>query len=49
VSSDAHSLDDLARTEYGVSVARKGALTAEHVVNTRDVEGFLAALKRPPS
>lgn len=44
VSSDAHSLEDLARTEYGVGVARKGGLTREDVLNTKDADGFLAAL-----
>ncbi len=35
VSSDAHGTDSLAYVELGVSQARRGWLTKEHVVNTR--------------
>jgi DNA polymerase (family 10) len=48
VSSDSHAVDHLEHLRYGVDQARRGWLRAEDVLNTREVGGFLAAL-RPPA
>ena len=42
LGADAHSVAGLTNVALGVGVARKGWLTAEDVINTRDAEGFLA-------
>ncbi len=42
IGPDAHSLAGLANVDLGVGIARKGWLTAEDVVNTKDAEGFAA-------
>jgi DNA polymerase (family 10) len=42
IGADAHSAAGLANTEFGVRVARKAWLEAGDVLNTRDVEEFLA-------
>lgn len=47
IGADAHNLPGIRYVDYGVAIARKGWLTAEDVLNTRPVEGFLAhAAKR---
>jgi DNA polymerase (family X) len=46
ISCDAHSVGDLASMRYGVGTAQRGWATAEHVVNTRPLQGlrdFVAA------
>lgn len=43
IDPDAHTPDNLADTDYGVGVARKGWLTAVDVLNTRGCEEVLAA------
>jgi DNA polymerase (family 10) len=49
LGADAHSVAGMANVALGVGIARKGWLTARDVLNTRDVEGFLAhAQRRPP-
>jgi len=46
VDSDAHSVKHLAfPREHGVDQARRGWATAADVLNTRPVDGLLAALK----
>ena len=46
IDSDAHSVKHLAfPRQYGIDQARRGWATAADVLNTRPVEGFLAALK----
>ena len=40
IGPDAHSLAGLANVDLGVGIARKGRLTAEDIVNTKDTEGF---------
>ncbi|MCG8468319.1 MAG: DNA polymerase/3'-5' exonuclease PolX [Gemmatimonadetes bacterium] len=44
VTTDAHRTDELDLAHYGVEQARRAWLEAEHVLNTRGVEAFLAAL-----
>jgi DNA polymerase (family 10) len=47
IGADAHNIPGIRYVDYGVAIARKGWLTAEDVLNTRPVEGFLAyAAKR---
>jgi DNA polymerase (family 10) len=47
VSTDSHGVDEFDNLRYGVDQARRGWLRREDVLNTRDAEAFLAAL-RPP-
>jgi DNA polymerase (family 10) len=42
IGADAHSIAGLANVDLGVGIARKAGLSREQVLNTRDVEGFLA-------
>jgi DNA polymerase (family X) len=45
INPDAHSPDGLRDVTYGVGIARKGGVTAEHVLNTRglqDIQDWLA-------
>lgn len=42
IGADAHSIAGLANVDLGIGVARKAGLTKDDVLNTRDVEGFLA-------
>lgn len=42
IGADAHNAAGIANAEFGVGIARKGGLTAAHVLNTRDADGFLA-------
>jgi DNA polymerase (family X) len=49
INPDAHSPDGLRDMIYGVGIARKGGVTAEHVLNTRglqDVQDWLAQRRR---
>ncbi len=46
VGADAHSVAGITNVAFGVGVARKGWLGAEHVLNTRDAEGFLDHARR---
>ena len=49
LGADAHSVAGMTNVALGVGIARKGWLAARDVLNTRDVEGFLAhAQRRPP-
>lgn len=38
INPDAHSVDGIAHYQYGVGIARKGGLTKEDVLNTRNVK-----------
>lgn len=49
VATDAHRPDDLDLAHYGIEQARRAWLTPEHVLNTRGVEDFLAALQGKPA
>jgi DNA polymerase (family 10) len=42
IGADAHNTAGLANVEFGVGIARKGGLGPSHVLNCRDVAGFLA-------
>lgn len=42
IGSDAHTVAGIGNVEFGIGVARKGALTPDEILNTRSVEGFLA-------
>ncbi|HEU4345414.1 MAG TPA: DNA polymerase/3'-5' exonuclease PolX [Candidatus Binatia bacterium] len=44
VSTDAHSTQALANLRYGVFMARRGWLTREEVLNTRDTKEFMKAV-----
>ena len=46
ISTDAHHLRHLENMKYGVQTARRGWLGPEDVLNTREVEGLRAALRR---
>jgi DNA polymerase (family 10) len=41
IGADAHSVGGVGNIDLGVGIARKGWLTAEQVLNTRPLEGFL--------
>jgi DNA polymerase (family X) len=45
VSTDAHSTGSLANLHYGVSIARRGWLSREEVLNTLDTEDFMRAVR----
>jgi DNA polymerase (family 10) len=45
VSSDSHSVRGFANLPWGVAQARRGWLTRQDVLNTRDAEAFLKALR----
>ena len=47
VSTDSHAVHEFDNLRYGVDQARRGWLRAEDVLNTRDTEDFLAALRAP--
>ena len=40
INPDAHAMDDLYYTRWGVAVARKGWLTAEQCLNAKSREAF---------
>jgi DNA polymerase (family X) len=42
ISSDAHSVGDLANMSYGVATAQRGWATPDHVLNCRDLDGLRA-------
>ena len=46
LGADAHSVAGMSNVGVGVSIARKGWLSADDVLNTRDAEGFLAHARR---
>jgi len=46
IDSDSHSAGGFAMLRWGIAVARRAWLTADDVLNTRDVEGFLKGLRR---
>ncbi|MBM7558105.1 DNA polymerase/3'-5' exonuclease PolX [Halanaerobacter jeridensis] len=46
ISTDAHSVQQLDNMYYGVDQARRGWLTADDIINTRDVEGLKKLLDR---
>lgn len=46
ISPDAHVMDGLEDVDYGLGIARKGWLSAEHCVNCWDAERFLRHAKR---
>ncbi len=45
INPDAHAVDNIKFTEYGVGIARKGWLTAKEVFNTLPVQEMEKALK----
>lgn len=45
INPDAHSVEGLADTRYGVAIARKGGLGPEQVFNTRPFEAVVAYLQ----
>ncbi|WP_217693508.1 hypothetical protein [Rhodovulum sp. ES.010] len=47
ISTDAHCTGGLAHMRYGVDKARRGWLTADHVVNTRGWADLSKMLRRP--
>lgn len=46
LSTDAHDPKHLVHMRYAVDLARRAGLSAADVANTRDVDGFLALLRR---
>ena len=46
ISSDAHSRKALGAVRWGLSVARRAWLEPSHVLNTRSLDDFRAALRR---
>src|SRR5208282_1810884 len=48
ISTDSHDARALSYIHYGVTMARRGWLTPEDVINTRSVDSFLAALRPKP-
>ncbi len=46
VSTDSHAATQFANLSYAVATARRGWLTRDDVLNTRDAAGFLASLRR---
>jgi DNA polymerase (family 10) len=45
VNPDSHSRENMLLTRYGLGVARKGWLTAEDIINTRNISEFKQWLK----
>lgn len=45
INPDAHSVEELDQVLFGVAMARKGWLTADDVVNTRDKDAVIAFLQ----
>lgn len=45
INSDAHATDGMTIMPYGIATARRGWVTGEDVVNTRDLSDMLALLK----
>jgi len=48
INTDAHSIRDLDRMHFGVRQLRRAWLTADDLLNTREPEAFLAALRPRP-
>jgi DNA polymerase (family X) len=48
ISTDSHDAHALSYIHYGVTMARRGWLSKEDVINTRPVADFLAALRPKP-
>ena len=51
INPDAHSIDELDLTRWGVLMARKGGIPPERILNSLDLKGitaFLQARKRSP-
>jgi DNA polymerase (family 10) len=46
IDSDSHSAGGFGMLNWGVTVARRAWLTADDVLNTRDIEEFLQGLRR---
>lgn len=46
VNPDAHSTSEIDLTRWGVSMARKGGIPAERILNTLDLKGFARYLGR---
>ncbi|MGH7584635.1 MAG: DNA polymerase/3'-5' exonuclease PolX [Gemmatimonadales bacterium] len=46
IGADAHSAGGIGNVRFGVGVARKGWLGRDDLLNTRDVDGFLAYARR---
>ena len=46
LSTDSHSPRELALMRYAVDLARRAGLEAKDIANTREVDGFLKALRR---
>ena len=46
ISTDSHATAGFRLMQWGVQVARRAWLTKEDVLNTRDANGFKAALRR---
>lgn len=42
IGADAHNVAGLANVEFGVGIARKGALGPDAILNCRDADGFMA-------
>jgi DNA polymerase (family 10) len=42
LGADAHSVAGMGNVAVGIGIARKGWLSADNVINTRDADGFLA-------
>jgi DNA polymerase (family 10) len=47
VTSDAHATEQFEHLRWSVMQARRGWLSADDVLNTRDADAFLQALKKP--
>jgi DNA polymerase (family 10) len=46
IDSDAHVIDALGFTRWGVLTARRAWVTKDDVINTRPLKKFLAGLRR---
>ncbi len=46
IGTDAHSIDELRFMEFGVYQARRGALEAKHIINTRPLKELLKLLRQ---
>jgi DNA polymerase (family 10) len=46
ISSDAHDISDFALLRFGVATARRGWITAAHVLNSRPLDGLLSWASR---
>ncbi|MDH3498232.1 MAG: DNA polymerase/3'-5' exonuclease PolX [Gemmatimonadota bacterium] len=46
IGADAHGVANMDHVDLGVAIARKGWLTADHILNTRSADEFLAFARR---